>query len=561
MASSWGEAASKGLQTGFGMAMDWRRQQEAERSARAREEREQEELDERRKDRQLQRERDERQEKRLARQDERLSDEDALRAIDEEGKLLRGEMAGYYKRGQKDDAAEKTYRDRAGDISSRKLAILRKRYQPIIEQQQQAAADITSRIQTGQLDPLSLDNREFLAWIEASTKRDPREFLRGAPEGSGMQAPSRIGQAVRDTLTGLETNNHGMLIRGANVVLEPDLKIGVGGSARDGGEIVGKSLYSLIPSPTNPGLVMPVLKVDVQRADGARGGYLAPVTRGRTSRDDDEVHEGIDIRQAMDYMGALSTMEEILNSPAMRAKVEEALKERGDAPSDFLTAFYALGGRDEDLVAKRKTISRERMDLGGSVIEKEVDDTGKVLSEKEYQKTATPRMFNPNSGRGTGLRAAMDMIDEAEDAGEITPEQAREERAELRRNVIRGGGKGRGGGGPKAPSAAELKRIADEAERAEAGRLKLRRDGTKWVDARGRPISDEAATRLAAAREAAVRSADRGTSAALDSAKEAAAAPPPAAPAKTGGKDFSHLWSSKPGLPSDTQHQRSGYVK
>lgn len=553
MATSFGAAAAQGLQTGFGMAMDLHRLEDQRRREKRQEEMQEREFRERQQQRDFERERALREDARREREDARRIEDDALKAIEAEMAMLRGDMAGYYRSGQKDEAREKEYLERARDVSARRLAVLRKKYAPIIERTQQAARDINSRLQSGQVSLRDLSGEELLTWIEGMTRRDPRDFLRG--EGG----KSRVGAAVEEVVTGLETNNEGMLLRGVNVVLEPELKIGVGGSAKDGAEITGKEVYKLIPNPTNPGLVMPVLRVRARRADGAEGGYLAPITRGRTSREDDEVHPGFDLKRGFDVVGALGVFEEAVNDPVVRRKVEEALAERGGKPSDFLSAFLALGGKDEDLVSKRKQVSRERVDLGGEVLEREVDDTGRVIKETRLRKSAAPRIFAPRSGGSTaaGITLTERLIDEALAAGEITPEEAREERAALRRRLVESGGKG----GNPPPSTGERTtptQAGNEAERVIAGELGLRRENGRWVDGMGRPAKKADLERLAAAREAAARNAKLGISAALDAAREEAGVPRraaagqpgaarPVAPTAPNGKDYSHLWRGKQG--------------
>lgn len=271
------------------------------------------------------------------------------------------------------------YARRANEIGTRRAALLSKRYAPVVEKEQQWAKDTASRIQAGQQSLEELTPTETVRLLQALTRRPVGDFLAG--EGG----KSRIRQAVDDTTAGIQTQNQGLLLQGAGVLLDPDLQEGVGHSASDGSEIVRKELYGLIPAMPGPeGLrapgaapqslaatlsavldpnpqqqgqpqapppkLMPVLRVTARHPDGTEVSYHAPVTKGRGTGADDEVHPGLDMAAAMDRLGQLGALEAWANTPEAREKIEAGLKELGAESNSFLGAYYAMKGNPNALL-------------------------------------------------------------------------------------------------------------------------------------------------------------------------------------------------------------------
>lgn len=299
------------------------------------------------------------------------------------------------------------YATKAQDIGNRRAAVLRRRYEPEVQKEQQWAKDTASRIQTGQMSMDDLSPADTVRLIQANTRRPVSDFIRGD------NGTSRVKQGIDDTTAGIETNNQGLMIQGANGLLGPELQTGLGHVTRDGSQIVGKSLYALVPAPgaaqpqqpqgnpiqnltsaltaatmpdeggpgegqqptqesqqsapvpgqpvqqpqqsqpagsgtlmpsNQPGRVLPVLQVTARHPDGTEVTYHAPVTKGRGVGPDDEVHPGLDIGDAMEHMGKLGTLEAWMNTPEARAKIDQGVKELGGNVNSFLGSYYAMHG-------------------------------------------------------------------------------------------------------------------------------------------------------------------------------------------------------------------------
>lgn len=277
------------------------------------------------------------------------------------------------------------YARRAGEIGTRRAALLAKRYAPQVEKEQQWARDTASRIQAGQQSLEDLTPTETVRLLQAIRKAPVSDLLQ--PKEGGK---SRIRQAIDDTTAGIETRNQGLLLQGAGVLLDPDLQEGVGHTAADGSEIVRKELYALIPAMPRPGglrapgtapqslaatlnavlnpnsapqgqaqepppKLMPVLRVTARHPDGTEVSYHAPVTKGRGTGADDAVHPGFDLSAAMDRLGQLGALEAWANTPAARAKIEAGLKELGAESNSFLGAYYAMKGNPNSLLPPGET--------------------------------------------------------------------------------------------------------------------------------------------------------------------------------------------------------------
>lgn len=334
MAGSVGAAAAAGLESGLGMGLSLRRQEMAEQA------------DKRatlQADQQLERQRA---------QDKRLEDDAALAAIEKQFEDLRAEGEGYfaqYGKAVPEDIAG-PYKQRVGEVSGVRNTLLRKRYEPILKQHEQRAKDLFMRLESGERSLDDVPPDELFSAVRVQSRRDPADFL---PVGG---EPSKVSRAAKDFFDGLQYGNEGAVLRGANVLLEPELKVGIGEPSPHGGTIVGKQVVKLVPHPTDPRKVLPVLKVFVRRggaktpADvanaervaeegappGATGYYIAPVTENRSS-DPEDPPKAIDIDQAMEYFARLQTLAGALAPMADRYK-----KGAGD---DFERAFYSVRGR------------------------------------------------------------------------------------------------------------------------------------------------------------------------------------------------------------------------
>ena len=472
-------AAARGIESGFGMAMRAQDAAEQRRRTQTIEAREAEEM-------RLRRSRDDREERRLDRQERRGAVADRLSLLDRGTQAVQGR--------QKELIGLSTAAQTAGQPVDPALADEYGRNAQWLARTRQSALDFFSRAQTGQIDPLEAPDDELYMHWTAATGMRPEEL----PQAQ---------QGVNDVQAGLETGNQGLLLQGVNRLMAPQLRVGVGSPSPHGGTIVRKEIIGLDPArdangQDHPNMVIPRLRVYVKTDKGEEKYYDAPITKRRSGDPDDPV-VAMDITRAMDWMGNLGTLIQAAQNPMVAEKLMNGARGAGAQAQKYLDELTLLGR------PARKTTSRERVDLGDRVLEREVDPTtGKVLGEKEMKKGAVPRTFRPGGGGSGGggargaLQAKLDEIDRMVEDEEISPEDG----TEMRKSAVAGIKPATA----KAPNAKEVSDDEQAAVNAVASRLGLDYDpNSKSYRSRdGKPMTPEQKEKLGAAR-AAIQAAAR----------------------------------------------------
>lgn len=432
-------AAVAGIESGMGLARQAKLDEDrraAESTARA------DALEQRT----YQRTRDAKNDERTAAQDKRQADADArqkrldeLAILDKEAADLNTEGTTLWSQyGAYDKVPEDVrgkYTSRAREVRERRAAARRSFYQPDVDTARKEAAETWSRVEAGQLSLGDLTPDQLYKSIVVQARRPITDFLRSDPQGPA--AP--VEQAALDLEAGMQTGNRDLIVRAANVLLAPELRVGVGSPGRDGSEIIEKRIVQLAPHPQDPQQVLPILEVKVKREDGSIGTYLAPVTKGRGSyaNDPEAVPATISIEAAMNRVGQLATLASFVNRPEVSKALGSATE--GKATADqFLEALGMMG-----VASPKKQISRERFDLGGQIVEREVDASGNIIREQRLAKTLPPKQPGGEGGptaEERNVAAQERRLAAAEKTGLITPEEAREQR----RKMALGGGSSKG---------------------------------------------------------------------------------------------------------------------
>lgn len=442
MNRSPGGAAAQGLETGFNIGL---RMQGMQRDEEDRAERRKLQGEDREWLRQERTAATSERERRL-----RIEDEDrTLKTLDDQAQALRSEFEGYSQRyGQAIPAdIDASYRQRVQRVLDSRDTIFRQRLQGAEREMQDVLGLMTT-------DPAALNSvepRRFTRALVTALRRDPRDLL-----GDGDR-PSRVDQAVTEVMSGLQSGNQLLLLRGANVLLEPELKMGVGQASPHGGKIIAKRVHAMVPHPEKPGEFTPVLRVyisdgkidtpdeeararqiaaeDPDAPPEATGYYMAPVTENRSTDPNDPV-KSISVERAMDYAARMQTLSKALSSnPRLRRKIEEGVRDEGPALLRGVDAFYALGGRmatkqvsigqGSDLVTIDESgrelhrvpglkppakLTRERIDVGDGVVETTYDETGKPVGERRIRKGAAPARGGESSGTGSTTRSERESL-------------------------------------------------------------------------------------------------------------------------------------------------------
>lgn len=437
MARSIYGAAAEGLESGFGLGLRARAEERATRAA-------DDQRIERAQDRATAATREAKADERLAKQDKRLerADErqarlDELSMLDKEGAELTAEgqaLFGQYGGYDKVPAdVRDAYTGRVKDVRSRRAAARQSFYKPTVESTQKEAAELWSRLETKQVQLAELTPDQLYKAIQVQARRPMSDFQRGK-DGK----PSVIEQAAMDLEAGVQTGNEDLILRAANELLKPELSVGVGSEGRDGSEIISKRIVKMAPHPQDPEQLVPIVEVTVKRDDGATGKYLAPVSEGRGvyANDPQAMPKTISVQQAFDRVGQLAGMAEFVNHPTTAKELAKAGAGKAEA-DEFLKALGMMG-----VQAPKKQITRERVELGGHVLERDVGPSGEILGERRLGKTPTPRAPGEGAGAPTAeernIAAKQRRLQQAVKEGRISQAEMDEQ---IRRDLL-GGGKG-----------------------------------------------------------------------------------------------------------------------
>jgi hypothetical protein len=311
MATSVGGAAARGIETGFGLALQYDQNQERKRATAAQEMR--------------QRDQDALAANKDARDERRLVDAEAKQT-----QLLDRQTAVDAHKGAQDDLAlaTKEYTEAAEQAANYRAAGQKpspaelekwgttySRLEQTRAKSRQVYANMMSRLGANQM---SLD------------EMSPADFAKAVSAGTGM-TPAQVRalqQGKADVEAGLATKNQDLILQGANAVLAPELAKGVGGFTPSGHRITRKELIGLDPAPNGAeGWVIPRIRVYVESQSGADDMYYdAPLTANRSTSPDDLVRP-VQVSKLMDGLGNLGVLATALQNPRVAAKYEEGVKQ------------------------------------------------------------------------------------------------------------------------------------------------------------------------------------------------------------------------------------------
>jgi hypothetical protein len=399
MATSWGEAAARGIESGFGLGLRADQAAEDKRARAVQEQRQagadlrsEQELD-------LRRDAEARQERRLGDAERRDVQGRATTALEGRRKEL---LAAGQAAGVSGAPVPAGLQEEYGQVSAR-LAALR-----------QQALDDASRLASGQV---SLDSMA------------PAQLFRTVTLGSGM-APKDLQampQHAADLQAGMSTGNNGLVLQSVNGLLAPALRVGVGTPSPYGGTISRKEIIGLDPAQDangvdHPGKVIPRLRVYVQRPGEAGERYYdAPMTMDRSGNPDDKV-AAIDIRKALDWVGNLGTLTTALQRPDLQEKLAQGEREAGPEVQKYFDEFNLA------IKPGKKSVTHETVDLGGYLLDRERGPDGSLVSERRLEKTAVPK---DRTSVGEDLKQRLSLLDSERASGRIDDAEYKQRRADL----------------------------------------------------------------------------------------------------------------------------------
>lgn len=198
-----------------------------------------------------------------------------------------------------------------------------------LQKVRQGAIDLFTRAKAGQADPKTLDPDDFYIATAMATGRTPED----------IQASPKY---IADIQAGVEGKNPSLTLKGANGLLAPYLRRGLGEASPHGGTIARKEVIGLDPHPQNPEYLIPRLRVYVKTDDGAEKFYDAPMTKGGSTGADDQV-VGIDMKRAFDFMGNLGTLAAGLSERDIAQKLAQVSPGAKEQTQRWLTELNNRG--------------------------------------------------------------------------------------------------------------------------------------------------------------------------------------------------------------------------
>lgn len=319
----------------------------------------------------------------------------------------------------KDDPEQAALTGRISQVNQRRRQALERLVRPQDERYQRLAREKMSKLQSDPTSIASWSDDDTYRIFFTTGNRDPRDFLRG-PNGE----PSKIGAAIQSIEQGFDAQDQQSVVNGAAIILEPELSVGIGADVPEGGTITGKRLDRFVPSQDGQGYHVN-LKVDVKQPDGSVVTRDAPVTEGRSSDPKARVVT-LDPAKMMDRLGRMKILEEMLNHPEVRAKVERGATKAAQEMGDFWKQISEINARPgkfttTNIQAGDRVVQQTRNEAGQTVKESTIN-RGTSPDAKERTTAAGIR----SSGAGQGVRHDRVLVptgEEDEDGNPIMEER------------------------------------------------------------------------------------------------------------------------------------------
>lgn len=339
---------------------------------------------------------------RQARQDERQAGSDQLAVAGQLDAEIRNEARGAAATGgfgSAEDAArygdKKAQADRLRAEGRKKLTGY--------EAEAEKAPQTFAALQSGKVDIAQVPGADLGAAVSYTFGHPFEDFI-DTPE-----APSKIGQAFSDFGAALANRDFNALLGPANTLLRPEIEHGVGTKLKNGDVIVDKQISRIDPHPTSKGHVLVGLSVKAQKPDGTVYDYAAPVTKGRVANGDDDEVLPVDINAVMQRIGSYGDVLAALNDPAAAPVIQQKAQEWRQAGGTeqwqaLRRDFIARGGDPKDFDGGKTT--RDKLDLGDRVVEREYDESGNQIKSTEHRKGAAPKAPREDDPAGDDLKRA-----------------------------------------------------------------------------------------------------------------------------------------------------------
>lgn len=330
-----------------------------------------------------------------------------IKDTDDQMNMVMRKLADAYKAGVKDDD-EKTvvYRKQVQDLYARKRNAYLELHGEQLKNDWTEAQGTLKTLQDGKANPRDLPPGKLYQALSLAYGDDIRKV-----------ADPKFGEALNSFDDAMEGGDLETALNYFNQIAGSEIGMAIGKLSPDGaGRITGQRVARIIPDQQNPDYVFLDLENDVERVDGAKGKYMAPITEDRDPGDSDL--KRFAVKDLLDYVGGVGELHTLMQDPEVRSKLDEDLQ--SDAPMRFETNRQALLylGADPDAIMNGDL---EKTDLGDRI--EWTNKAGKVV--RSAKKGAAPRMF-ASGGIGGGRSSVGKYIGDVEEqiaAGTISAEE------------------------------------------------------------------------------------------------------------------------------------------
>lgn len=243
-----------------------------------------------------------------------------------------------------------------------------------------------------------------------------------APE----EAP-RVVRAIDDFNAGMSDQNWGLVTQSMNTLLRPKLMRSWGAPSAHGGNIDHTEVIGLDPTPDNPNMVVPRLRVYTTLTDenGQNLYYDAPMTKNGTA-DPNDPPQAIDVQHGMDWLGNLGITMQAVQNPQVAGLFTDgasANKTRADA---YRAELNSLALKYQPKVGA----TQERI----NAVKRYMRDTGITSVQEATAEMHRLGLFGNTGVAAATLEAKLAEVDNQIASGDLSPEDG----AALKRQIVSG---------------------------------------------------------------------------------------------------------------------------
>lgn len=250
-----------------------------------------------------------------------------------------------------------------------------------------------------------IDAGADIAAMPARKVADAFRYIGGHPTSNYLDnnGVSEIGKAYADFSAGMESGDMSLMVNGANTLLAPEIKYGVGTQNDKGDTIIDKRAAAVYPSARDPKKGVMDMTITARRKDGTTYEYPAWMTKGRGSAKPEggDEHE-FDIEPVLNRINAYGELLGVIHDPVKGPLLQKKFMESQQAGDDdvfkeararYAQMAVARGADPKNFAPGKQT--HETKNRGGYDEDITYDEFGKETGRKRVERTPVPKERDP----------------------------------------------------------------------------------------------------------------------------------------------------------------------